>query len=363
MISNKNFPALKNDLILRAARGESVSRVPVWVKRQAGRYLPEYRKVSEEHGFIKICKTPELACEVTLQPLRRFDMDASIIFSDILVVPEAMGLNLISTESGPGFTNRLESPADLDRVHDDIDIEDKLGYVLQAITLTRHKIDGQCPLLGFCGAPWTLMCYMVEGKGSTTHMKARRWLYAHSADAHRLLQKITDVLVPYLVAQVEAGAQMLQLFEAHASMMTQEQFREFALPYYKQILHRVRQGLKAKGLHVPMNVFAKDAHYALHDLSESGFDVVSLDWTMNPSAARQVTGTKVTLQGNMDPCALYAAPETISEKVKDMLAQFGTERYIANLGHGIYLDTNPDHLKAFVDAVHKHSEDMLAVQK
>ncbi|ELU00207.1 hypothetical protein CAPTEDRAFT_151369 [Capitella teleta] len=363
MTSNKNFPALKNDLILRAARGEPVSRVPVWVKRQAGRYLPEYRKVSAEHGFLKICKTPELACEVTLQPLRRFDMDASIIFSDILVVPEAMGMNLTNTDSGPGYSNRLESPSDIERVHDDIDIEETLGYVLQAITLTRHKINGQCPLLGFCGAPWTLMCYMVEGKGSVTHMKARRWLYAHSADSHRLLQKITDVLVRYLIAQVEAGAQMLQLFEAHAGIMTQEQFREFALPYYKQILNRVKQGLKAKGLSVPMNVFAKDAHYALPDLSNSGFDVVSLDWTMNPSAARQVTANKVTLQGNLDPCALYADTETISAKVKDMLAQFGTGRYIANLGHGIYLDTNPDHLKAFVDAVHKHSENMLSAQE
>lgn len=353
----KDFPALKNDLLLQAARGQPVERVPVWIMRQAGRTLPEYRAVSEEHGFFGICRTPELACEVTLQPIRRFDLDAAIIFSDILVIPQALGMEVIMKPGeGPVFPSPLASPADLSRLQHPVDVQAELGYVFKAITMTRHRLEGKVPLIGFSGAPWTLLGYMVEGKGSKTMSKAKRWLYQHPKESHELLQILTDVIVDYMVGQAAAGAQLLQLFESSAEYLGPDLFSAFALPYIKQIATRVRAGAKEKGFDVPLTVFAKGGHYALEQLAESGYDVVGLDWTVDPERALARLGDKVSFQGNLDPCALYAPKEALEPLVQQMVQRFGTRRYIANLGHGVYPDMQPDNIAAFVDAVHKYSQ-------
>ncbi|XP_010580771.1 PREDICTED: uroporphyrinogen decarboxylase isoform X2 [Haliaeetus leucocephalus] len=287
----KGFPKLKNDTFLRAARGEETEHTPVWCMRQAGRYLPEFRETRAAQDFFATCRSPKLCCELTLQPLRRFPLDAAIIFSDILVVPQ-----------------------------------------------------------------WTLMSYMIEGGGSTTMAKAKSWLYRHPEASHRLLRLLADVVTDYLVGQVAAGAQALQLFESHAGHLGPEQFQDFALPYIRDISQAVKSKLKEEALPlVPMIIFAKDAHYALRDLARAGYEVVGLDWTIRPQEARAQTGKDVTLQGNLDPCALYAPKEKIGELVKKMLEGFGTQRYIANLGHGLYPDMNPEHVGAFVEAVHAHS--------
>jgi len=352
-----NFPVLKNDTILRTIRGEPTSYTPVWVMRQAGRYLPEFQEVRSKHDFFKVCQTPELACEVTLQPIRRFNLDAAIIFSDILVVPQAMGLKVeMLPGQGPTFTEPLESPADLIRVCADVDVNEKLKYVFEAITLTRHQLDGKCPLIGFTGAPWTLMSYMIEGKGSQTISKAKKWLYCHPEDSHRLLQMLTDVIVRYLVGQVAAGAQLLQVFESHAGILNKSTFQRFALPYIQQISKRVKEDLVQQGLTaVPMIIFAKDAHYSLEELSMSDYEVVGLDWTIEPSQARMRVGQTITLQGNLDPCQLYASRNDIVKAAEELIDKFGSERHIANLGHGIYPDVQPDHLQTFIDAVHNYS--------
>ncbi|TFK01716.1 serine/threonine-protein kinase Nek8 [Platysternon megacephalum] len=257
---------------------------------------------------------------------------------------------------GPTFPEPLKEVEDLLKLRQKVDVSEELGYVFQAITLTRHSLEGKVPLIGFSGAPWTLMSYMIEGGGSNTMAKAKRWLYRHPEASHRLLQLLQDVIVEYLVGQVAAGAQALQLFESHAGHLGPEQFREFALPSIRAIAKRVKNKLQAEALPlVPMIVFAKDAHYALEELAQAGYEVIGLDWTIQPQAARERTGHRVTLQGNLDPCALYAPKEKIGELVKRMLEGFGTQRYIANLGHGLYPDMSPEHVGAFVEAVHTHS--------
>uniref|UniRef100_A0A4W3I9E7 Uroporphyrinogen decarboxylase n=1 Tax=Callorhinchus milii TaxID=7868 RepID=A0A4W3I9E7_CALMI len=355
-----NFPPLKNSTFLKAAWGEVTDHVPVWCMRQAGRYLPEFRETRASQEFFQTCKTPEVCCELTLQPLRRFQFDAAIIFSDILVIPQALGMEVnMVPEKGPSFPEPLKLPKDLLKLRKDVDVPVDLRYVFQAITLTRHKLEGKVPLIGFTGAPWTLMTYMIEGGGSKTMSKAKRWLYQYPEGSHKLLKILTDVIVDYLVGQVAAGAQALQVFESHAGHLGREQFREFALPYIRQIALQVKKKLKEFSLdQVPMIVFAKDGHYALEDLSESGYEVVGLDWTIQPKVAREKLGKNVTLQGNMDPCALYAPKDKIGETVKKMIEEFGTQRYIANLGHGLYPDMDPEHVGAFVEAVHSHSRQM-----
>ncbi|XP_072560511.1 uroporphyrinogen decarboxylase isoform X2 [Paramormyrops kingsleyae] len=355
----KDFPELKNDTFLRAAWGEETQHVPVWCMRQAGRYLPEFRETRAATDFFRTCRSPELCCELTLQPLRRFPFDAAIIFSDILVVPQAMGMEVqMVPGKGPTFPEPLKDPDDLQRLRSKVDVAAELGYVFKAITLTRHKIEGKVPLIGFSGAPWTLMTYMIEGGGSTTQSKAKRWLYCHPEASHRLLKQLTDVIVEYLLAQVAAGAQALQVFESHAGCLGPREFREFALPYLRDIARRVKDKTKDLGLdNVPMIVFAKDGHYALEDLAESHYEVVGLDWTIDPRSARERTGGKISLQGNMDPCALYAPK--LDSIVGQMLDGFGTRGYIANLGHGLYPDMDPEHVGAFVDAVHSHSRRLL----
>uniref|UniRef100_A0A8B9MZB3 Uroporphyrinogen decarboxylase n=1 Tax=Accipiter nisus TaxID=211598 RepID=A0A8B9MZB3_9AVES len=304
----KGFPKLKNDTFLRAARGEETEHTPVWCMRQAGRYLPEFRETRAAQDFFATCRSPKLCCELTLQPLRRFPLDAAIIFSDILVVPQALGMEVVMVPGkGPTFTEPLKEVEDLLKLRQKVDVTAELGYVFQAITLTRHSLEGRVPLIGFSGAPWTLMSYMIEGGGSTTMAKAKSWLYRHPEASHRLLRLLADVVTDYLVGQVAAGAQALQLFESHAGHLGPEQFQDFALPYIRDISQAVKSKLKEEALPlVPMIIFAKDAHYALRDLAHAGYEVVGLDWTIRPQEARAQTGKDVTLQGNLDPCALYA---------------------------------------------------------
>ncbi|KAI8509879.1 PREDICTED: uroporphyrinogen decarboxylase-like isoform X2 [Branchiostoma belcheri] len=356
----ENFPELKNDLMLRAARGEKTERVPVWVMRQAGRYLSEFRAMRAENEFFKVCQTPELACEVTLQPIRRFQLDAAIIFSDILVVPQALGMTVeMVPGKGPSFPEPLKVPEDMSKLDKDVDVNKTLGYVFDAITLTRHKLEGKVPLIGFSGAPWTLMCYMIEGGGSESMSKPKQWLYKYEEASHQLLNILTKVIIDYLVGQVIAGAQLLQVFESHAGHLCPRTFHTFALPYLSIIARQVEEKVRAQGKEpVPMIIFAKGAHYAIEDLAQSGYEVVGLDWTVNPKTARHQTQGKVTLQGNMDPGALYASKEEIRTIVREMLEQFGTQQHIANLGHGIYPTIDPDHVEAFVDAVHSISEEI-----
>ncbi|XP_054837729.1 uroporphyrinogen decarboxylase isoform X2 [Eublepharis macularius] len=358
------FPQLKNDTFLRAAQGEETEYTPVWCMRQAGRYLPEFRETRAAQDFFATCRSPEACCELTLQPLRRFPLDAAIIFSDILVVPQALGMEVMMVPSkGPTFPEPLKEVEDLLKLHQKVDVAAELGYVFKAITLTRHKLEGKVPLIGFSGAPWTLMTYMIEGGSSKTMAKAKAWLYRYPEASRRLLTLLTDVIVDYLVGQVAAGAQALQLFESHAGYLGPEQFAEFALPFIQSIVKRVKNKLRENAVPVvPMIVFAKDAHYALEDLAESGFEVVGLDWTICPQDARRRTGKEITLQGNLDPCALYAPKEKIGELVKKMLEGFGSQRYIANLGHGLYPDMSPENVGAFVDAVHMHSRHLNKLQ-
>ncbi len=353
-----DFPPLQNDLMLRAARGEETERTPVWIMRQAGRYLPEYRALRAEHAFFDVVQSPKLAAEVTLQPIDRFPLDAAIIFSDILVVPQAFGLEVqMKSGVGPHFPAPLDTPADLDRL-DAPDIDATLGHVFDALTETRMQLNGRVPLIGFCGAPWTLMAYMIQGGGSKNFKKARAWLYQHPQASHDLLQRITDVLITYLRGQIEAGAQLVQVFDSWAGLLGPDTFQSVGLPYLRQIA----EALKASHPHTPSIVFAKGAPYALEALADTPFDVIALDWTMDPREARAIVGDRAVLQGNLDPCALYAPPNDIRAAVGNMLSAFGPHGHIANLGHGMHPDHDPEHARAFIEAVHEQSTQQRATK-
>ncbi|KAI9246122.1 uroporphyrinogen decarboxylase [Phascolomyces articulosus] len=363
MSTAESFPPLKNDLLLRAARGEKVERAPIWIMRQAGRYLPEFHEVRKNHSFFEICRTPELACELTLQPIDRYGtlLDGSIIFSDILVIPQALGLEVeMIAGRGPVFNDPLVTPDDLSRLKKDVDVDKELGYVYDAITLTRHKLEGRVPLFGFIGAPWTLMAYMIEGGGSKTLSKAKSWLWKYPTETHGLLQKITDVSVDFLVGQVRAGAQLLQVFDSWAGELSPYDFNKFSLPYIQQISTKVRQRLAEANLpDVPMVIFAKGAWFALEDLTDIGYNVVSLDWTIDPAYARKVTKDKVVLQGNMDPSVLYGGDEAIRETATRMVHAFGKDgKHIANLGHGILPTVDPEALKVYLETVQRVSAEI-----
>ncbi|MFP4228248.1 MAG: uroporphyrinogen decarboxylase [Salinivenus sp.] len=352
-----SFPPLQNDLLLRVARGETTDHTPVWMMRQAGRYLPEYRRIRAEHDFFEVVETPELAAEVTIQPVDRLPVDAAIIFSDIMTVPQAMGLEVqMVSGQGPTFPDPLETPDDLERLVEP-NVEDALGHVFDALTLTRQKLEGRVPLIGFSGAPWTLMAYMVEGGGSKSYRRARAWLYRHPDAAQALLRRTTDVVVDYLIGQVEAGAQVLQVFDSWAGLHGPDAFRTFCAPYLQAVAERVN----AAHPEVPLIVFAKGAYYALDALAAMDYDVISLDWTADPQAARETVGDRAVLQGNLDPCALYAPPDDLRRRVQDMLAGFGPHRHIANLGHGMLPDHDPEHARVFAAAVHEHSRQMRTV--
>ena len=339
---------LKNDLLLKALRGETVDRVPVWMMRQAGRYLPDYLKLKEKYSFFERVQTPALAAEITLQPVDQIGVDAAIIFSDILVVLQAMGLEVQLIENqGPVLPDPVKTAEDARRVMVP-DVHERLHYVFDALSLTKTTLDGRVPLIGFAGAPWTLLCYMVEGKGSKTFDQAKAFCYRQPQLAHRLLQMITDTTIAYLKAQVKAGADVVQLFDSWGGLLSPGDFEIFSLHYMRQIIGAVRED-------APVILFAKGAWHSLAEMATTGAAGLGIDWCIRPQTARNIAGKNVTLQGNFDPARLLSPIPEIRQQVKEMLDQFGKHRYIANLGHGILPSVPVDHARAFVDAVKEHS--------
>lgn len=340
---------LQNDLILKAAKGEETDRTPIWLMRQAGRILPEYRAVREKlSGFIELVKTPELAAEVTIQPVDILGVDAAIIFSDILVIPEAMGLPYQMIESkGPWFENTIKTESDLAKIH--IALDEDYYYMPEAIAVTRKALNGRVPLIGFAGAPWTIFAYMVEGNGSKTFSKAKKMLYTNPRLSHQLLEMITQSTINYLKAQIKAGADMVQLFDSWAGILSPEQYNLFSLQYIRNICDAITE--------VPVTVFGKGAFFARSEMGKLNCNSIGLDWNMDISESRLLIGPEKTLQGNMDPCMLYADYETIKIEAEKMLKAFGPNRHIANLGHGLYPDLDKDKVKFFIDCVksYRHS--------
>ena len=334
---------IKNDLILRAARGEKTERTPVWLMRQAGRVLPEYRKVREKSkDFISFVKNPELAAEVTLQPVDILGVDAAIIFSDILVIPEAMGLPYKMMEAkGPLFEKTIRTKKDIDKLQ--IANGEDLSYVIDAIKIVKKELNGKVSIIGFCGAPWTIFAYMIEGSGSKTFSKAKKFLYTEPELSHTLLEKITASSINYLNAQINAGADIIQIFDSWAGILSPEYYKMFSLEYISKICNSISE--------VPKVIFAKNAHFAQKEFSKLNCEVIGLDWTMDISESRKLIGENKTLQGNADPCLLYADFSTIKKETKKMLRAFGPARHIANLGHGLYPDIEKDKVKCFVDTV------------
>jgi uroporphyrinogen decarboxylase len=337
---------MQNTLLLQAAKGEFTSRTPVWLMRQAGRILPEYRKVREAaKDFKTLVKTPELAAEVTIQPVRILEVDAAIIFSDILVIPEAMGLNYLMEENkGPVFPKNITTPADLNGLR--IAEAGELQYVFDAIRLTKKELNGSVPLIGFAGAPWTIFSYMIEGKGSKTFSAAKKMLYTQPAFSHRLLEMITESTIQYLKGQITAGADIIQIFDSWAGILGPEQYREFSLKYISKICESIKQ--------TPKIVFAKGAFFARAEMNALNCEVVGLDWNMGIEESRTWIPDKV-LQGNLDPCALYGSLNDVRKETKKMLDAFGHHQHIANLGHGLYPDTEVDKVKCFIDTVKEYS--------
>jgi len=344
MATEHAFAPLKNDLLLRTARGEKVSRPPCWVMRQAGRYLPEYHEAKGTKDFFECCRSPEIASTLTLQPIERFAglIDAAIIFSDILVIPQAMGMEVVMVDGkGPHFPEPLGSPEDTqygEVMEREVDVKESLDYVYKAITLTRQKLEGRVPLYGFCGAPFTLMCYMVEGGGSKIFRQTKTWIFRYPEETKKLLQKIAELCVEYLAQQVLAGAQIVQVFDSWAGELSPTSFRTFALPYLEYICNHLPKRLKELDAEVvPMVVFAKGAWYALEELCQTKYNVIGLDWLHEPKEAYAVAQKfgKV-VQGNADPGVLYGGHEAITKVVEEMISGFGggKQGWIANLGHG-----------------------------
>mgnify|MGYP004709949089 FL=1 len=354
------FAELKNDLILRAARGEKVERPPCWLMRQAGRYLPEYHKVKDGRDFFETCRDAEIASEITIQPIDHFDglIDAAIIFSDILVIPQAMGMDVQMIDKvGPRFVDPLRIPNDLNRVNFNCDVSKELDWAFKAITLTREKLNGRVPLLGFCGAPWTLMCYTIEGGGTKIFRFVKEWIFKYPNESKKLLQGITDVAIEFLALQVKAGAQMLQIFESWGGELSCDDFDKFSLPYLNQIVEKVPLRLKELGINekIPMTVFAKGSWYALDKLCNSNYDVVSLDWLFKPEDAVKINNNRVTLQGNLDPCVMYGSKEIITQEVERMIKGFGggKKNYIVNFGHGTHPFMDPEQIRFFLQECHR----------
>ncbi len=331
---------LKNNLLLEAAKGNKTSRSPIWLMRQAGRILPEYRKVREQAKDFKVMvKTPALSAEVTIQPVDILDVDAAIIFSDILVIPEAMGLNYEMEENkGPFFPKRITNAADLKMLH--VAHTDELNYVYEAIKLTKKGLNGKVPLIGFAGAPWTIFSYMIEGKGSKTFSMAKKMLYHEPELSHKLLEMITQSTINYLKGQINAGADIVQIFDSWAGVLGPDQYTEFSLKYIRKICDAISE--------VPKIVFPKGAFFARKQLNSINAEVIGLDWNMGIAESRSMIPDKV-LQGNLDPCALYGSKEDVKRETRKMLDAFGPDRHIVNLGHGLYPDTEVDNVKCFID--------------
>ncbi|MDA9593020.1 uroporphyrinogen decarboxylase [Porticoccaceae bacterium] len=346
---------LKNDRFLRALARQPVDKTPVWMMRQAGRYLPEYRQVRGQAGdFMSLCKNTELACEVTLQPLERFELDAAILFSDILTIPDAMGLGLYFAEGeGPKFHKPLRSEADIDQL-EVIKTAVDLTYVTDAVSMIRQELNGRVPLIGFSGSPWTLATYMIEGQSSRDFTRAKTMLYTQPELLHQLLEKLALSVIDYLNAQILAGAQVVQIFDTWGGALSHSAYLEFSLTYMAKIVDGLIK--QADGRDVPVILFTKGGGLWLEAMADTGCDCLGLDWTVDIGAAHHRVGDKVALQGNMDPAILRAKPEVIRGEVKRILGSFGqNDGHVFNLGHGITPDINPDNAKIFIDAVHEFS--------
>lgn len=347
---------LKNDRYLRALLRQPVDMTPVWMMRQAGRYLPEYKATRAEAGdFMSLCRNAELACEVTLQPLRRYALDAAILFSDILTIPDAMGLGLsFGAGEGPKFAKTIQSLADVEQLPIP-DPEDELGYVMNAVRTIRRELKGEVPLIGFSGSPWTLATYMVEGGSSKAFTKIKKMLYCEPQLLHRLLDKLADSVILYLNAQIKAGAQAVMVFDTWGGVLGHLEYRDFSLRYMEKIVAGLIR--EADGRKVPVTLFTKGGGLWLEAIAATGCDAIGLDWTIDIAKAKARVGDKVALQGNMDPSVLYAAPECIEQEVKTILAGYGNGfGHVFNLGHGIHQDVPVESPKVFVDAIHRYSQ-------
>ncbi len=338
---------LHNDLILRAAKKKSVERIPIWIMRQAGRYLPEYRMVREKFSFLELCKTPELAAEVTVQPVNLIGLDAAIIFSDILVVPEAMGMKLTIDEGkGPIIHNPINDVSSIKQLKN-FDPEIELKYVLDAIRLTKKELNNRVPLIGFSGAPWTLLTYMVEGKTSKNFTKVKSFIFNNRELAHHTLNLITDCVIDYLLAQIKSGVDLIQIFDSWAGVLSPKHFEEFSFHY----LNRIVEEIKPKS-DTPIILFAKGANHSIEKLAYTGCDVIGLDWTIDIKDAKEKIGDIVVIQGNLDPSVLYGSNDFIKSEVDTILNTFPDNKgLIFNLGHGIYPDVDPAKLKFLVDYI------------
>jgi uroporphyrinogen decarboxylase len=340
---------------INALLKKPTTRTPIWVMRQAGRYLPEYRATREKAGdFLTLCKSPELACEVTMQPLDRFDLDAAILFSDILTIPDAMGLGLYFSEGeGPKFSKPLSTLADIENLTKP-NVGDELAYVTDAVSVIKKSLNGKVPLIGFTGSPWTLATYMVEGGSSKNFAKVKGLMYENPTHMHQLLDKLADTIIDYLNGQIEAGADSVMVFDTWGGLLNQESYENFSLRYMTKIVAGIKR--EHEGKTIPVTLFTKGGAMWLEQIADSGCDGVALDWTVELGDAQSRIGNKVALQGNLDPCVLYASPARIREEVKKVLSQFdGDTGHVFNLGHGISPDVNPEHMKVLVDSVHEFS--------
>lgn len=338
---------IKNDLFLKALNNETVERPPVWMMRQAGRYLPEFMELKNKYDFFTRCKTPELASEITVQPIRIVKPDAAILFSDILVIPQAMGIDVeLEDGIGPILPNPIRSMKDVEQVRIP-DINESLGYVMDAIDMTKEKLNNEVPLIGFAGSPWTIFCYAVEGKGSKSYDKAKGFCFSEPVAAHLLLQKITDTTIVYLKEKVKHGVNAVQIFDSWGGMLSPTDYQEFSWQYINQIVEALAPETK-------VIVFGKGCWFALNDMAKSKASALGVDWTCSPRNARYLTGGKITLQGNFDPSRLLSPIPTIKKMVHEMIDEFGKDNYIVNLGHGILPNIPVDHAKAFVEAVKEY---------
>lgn len=339
---------LTNDLLLKALRGETVERPPVWMMRQAGRYLPDYLKLKAKYSFFERCQNPNLATEITIQPVEQVGVDAAIIFSDILVVPQAMGMEVQMVEGkGPLLPSPVQTRNDLLKLRIP-DVNESLGYVFEALKLTKATLAGRVPLIGFAGAPWTLLCYMVQGKGSKTFDEAKAFCFRQPELAHQLLQMITDTTIQYCRGQARAGADVVQIFDSWGGLLSPVDFEEFSMQYIRQIIDAIKKDCLTI-------IFAKGAWFALDSMARTGANGAGVDWAITPELARKFAGDKITLQGNFDPSKLLAPIPEIQKSVREMIRAFGVQRYIANLGHGILPNVPVENAKAFVQAVKEYS--------
>ena len=339
---------IKNRLLLDALNGDNVSRPPVWMMRQAGRYLPDFMKLREKYDFFTRCKTPELAAKITLMPIEQIGTDAAILFSDILVVPQAMGVDVeMRKELGPFIPKPIREAKQIEKIVIP-DVDDNLNYVFEAIRLSKQMIDNRVPLIGFAGSPWTVLCYMVQGQGSKNFDIAKSFCFSQPEAAHMLLEKITTTTIKYLKSKVKAGVNVIQLFDSWGGLLGEDDYQKFSWHYNQKIIDSLKSKTKIIS-------FSKGCWFALPLMAKSGVDALGIDWTCSARNARYLTGGKVTLQGNLDPSRLMSTPKEIEKLTKKMIAEFGVQKYIVNLGHGILPNVPVDNAKAFVNAVKNYS--------